>query len=151
MFWSTASADIDTTFMAIVGIKKITINDKSLSKWGSTRLRVSLVLDTTGSMASDGKIDALKTATKNLITQLQNAVTTDGDVYVSIIPFSKNIKVDYDYYTDSWIDWADWNSGTEYPEKFKFQAVQLGPDRAGLVLPVLHQQLRIPVHERASQ
>ena len=84
--------DIDTTFMAIVGIKKIAISGKALSKWGSTRLRVALVLDTTGSMADDGKINALKTATKKLITQLQNAVTTDGDVYVSIIPFSKNVN-----------------------------------------------------------
>ena len=102
--------DIDTTFMAIVGIKKIAISGKALSKWGSTRLRVSLVLDTTGSMADDGKINALKTATKKLITQLQNAVTTDGDVYVSIIPFSKNVNVDSDYYTNSWIDWTDWDS-----------------------------------------
>ncbi len=105
-----ASADIDTTFLAIVGIKQISIGSKALSKWGSARLRVALVLDTTGSMADDGKINALKTATKNLIAQLQNAVTTDGDVYVSIIPFSKNVNVDSDYYTDSWIDWTDWES-----------------------------------------
>jgi hypothetical protein len=40
-------------------------------------------------MSDDGKIVALKTATKNLLTQLQGAVTINGDVYVSIIPFSK--------------------------------------------------------------
>ena len=36
---------------------------------------------------------ALKTATTNLLTQLQNAVTNDGDVYVSIVPFSKDVNV----------------------------------------------------------
>ncbi len=105
-----ASADIDTEFMSIVGYNKMTVTGTSVSKWGSTRLRVALVLDTTGSMASDGKIAALKTATKNLITQLQNAVSTDGDVYVSIIPFSKNVNVGSDYYNDSWINWDDWDS-----------------------------------------
>jgi hypothetical protein len=36
------------------------------STWGNTRLRVALVLDDTGSMANDGKMDALKIASRNL-------------------------------------------------------------------------------------
>ena len=59
----------------------------------STRLRVALVLDNTGSMADDGKMTALKTATKNLLTQLKSAAVNNGDVYVSIIPFSKDVNV----------------------------------------------------------
>ena len=104
------SADMDTDFMAILGYKTITVTGTSTAKWGSTRLRVALVLDTTGSMASDGKIDALKTATKNLLTQLQGAATTNGDVYVSIIPFSKNVNLDPSNYAGNWIDWTDWES-----------------------------------------
>src|SRR6185295_4048832 len=69
----------------------------------------ALVLDTTGSMNDDGKIDALKTATKNLLTQLQAAATTDGDVYVSIIPFSKDVNVGKSNYNASWIDWSEWD------------------------------------------
>ena len=56
-------------------------------KWGNTRLRVALVLDNTGSMADDGKMAALKTATNSLLTQLKTAASNNGDVYVSIIPF----------------------------------------------------------------
>ncbi len=89
----SGTVDMDTEFMAILGYKTITVAGTSTTKWGSSRLRVALVLDTTGSMASDGKIDALKTATKNLLTQLQSAASTDGDVYVSIIPFSKNVNL----------------------------------------------------------
>jgi len=105
---ATGTADIDTEFMAMFGIKKITVTAQSTSKWGSTRLRVALVLDTTGSMDDDGKIGALKTATKNLITQLQNAATTVGDVYVSIIPFSKNVNLESSNFNATWIDWTDW-------------------------------------------
>ena len=106
----SATVDMDTDFMAILGFKTITIAGSSTTKWGSSRLRVALVLDTTGSMASDGKIDALKTATKNLLTQLQNAASTNGDVYVSIIPFSKNVNLGPANYNATWIDWTDWEA-----------------------------------------
>ena len=89
----TGSADMATDFMGVLGYKTITVTSSATAKWGSTRLRVALVLDNTGSMAQSGKITALKTATTNLLTQLQNAVTNDGDVYVSIVPFSKNVTV----------------------------------------------------------
>ena len=73
------------------------------------RLRVALALDNTGSMASDGKIGALKTATKSLLDQLKAAATNNGDVYVSIIPFSKNVNVGTSTYTNAnWVDWEDW-------------------------------------------
>ena len=106
----TGSADMDTAFIGILGYKTITVTGTSIVKWGSARLRVALVLDTTGSMAADGKIAALKTATKNLLTQLQSAASTDGDVYVSIIPFSRNVNLDPANYNANWIDWTDWES-----------------------------------------
>ena len=106
----TGSADMATDFMSIFGFDKITVSGSSTSKWGSVRLRVALVLDTTGSMNDDGKIGALKTATKNLLTQLQSAVSVDGDVYVSIIPFSKDVNVDPTNSSANWIDWSDWDA-----------------------------------------
>src|SRR5206468_8393090 len=72
-----------------------------------TRLRVALVLDTTGSMAQDGKIDALKSATKKLLDSLKGAVGVAGDVYVSIIPFSKDVNVGASNYNANWILWDD--------------------------------------------
>jgi Flp pilus assembly protein TadG len=102
------SADMKTEFMKILGFKTITVGGSATAKWGTTRLRVALVLDTTGSMADSGKMDALKTATKNLLDQLQGAASVDGDVYVSIIPFSKNVNLNPANYNASWIDWTDW-------------------------------------------
>jgi hypothetical protein len=99
-----------TDFVGILGYKTVTVTGSSTSKWGSTRLRVALVLDNTGSMALDGKIAALKTATANLLSQLQTAATHDGDVYVSIVPFSKNVNVGAANVSADWIDWTDWES-----------------------------------------
>jgi len=78
--------------------------------WGNSRLRVALVLDNTGSMSQSGKIGALKTATSNLLTQLQNAANVNGDVYVSIIPFVKDVNAGSSNYAANWIDWTAWDA-----------------------------------------
>lgn len=110
----SASATVYTDFMGIMGIKQMPISVSSTTAWGNSRLRVALVLDNTGSMADSGKITALKTATNNLLTQLKSAATNNGDVYVSIIPFVKDINTDPVNYAANWIDWTDWeaNNGT---------------------------------------
>ena len=102
--------DVPTVFMGVMGFSKITVNGSSTAKWGSQRLRVALALDNTGSMADDGKMTALKAATKTLLAQLKAAAGTNGDVYVSIIPFSKDVNVGSSNYTGNWIDWDDWES-----------------------------------------
>jgi Flp pilus assembly protein TadG len=106
----SAGATMKTSFMGIIGFSQIDISSTSTVTWGNSRLRVALVLDVTGSMASAGKMTALKTASKNLLTQLQNATTTDGDVYVSIIPFAKDVNVDAANYKQSWLSWTLWDA-----------------------------------------
>ena len=103
-------ADVPTTFMGIVGYNAITVTGASTAKWGSSRLRVALVLDTTGSMAEAGKMTALKSATKNLLSQLKSAATHDGDVYVSIIPFAKDVNVGSENINADWINWSYWDA-----------------------------------------
>ena len=105
------AVDVPTTFLRVLGsssMQNITVSGSSTTKWGTTRLRVALVLDNTGSMADDGKITALKSATHSLLTQLQNAASTNGDVYVSIIPFNVDVNVGSANYNGNWIDWSDW-------------------------------------------
>ena len=104
------SATVDTNFLSVLGIDTIQITASTTSTWGNTRLRVALVLDNTGSMSQSGKITALKTATNNLLTQLQTAVVNPGDVYVSIVPFVNAVNLGATNYAASWIDWTDWNA-----------------------------------------
>ncbi len=109
-----ASGTVKASFTSLIGVSSIQIGASSTVKWGNSRLRVALVLDNTGSMDDDGKIGALKTATKNLLTQLKTAAVNDGDVYVSIIPFVKDVNLGSSNYKATWIDWTDWdaNNGT---------------------------------------
>src|SRR4029077_6201030 len=102
------TAVVHTNFLGVIGIDHVDIKSVSVSSWGNTRLRVALVLDNTGSMADDGKMDALKTASHNLLTQLQQAAVHPEDVYVSIVPFSKDVNFGSDNYTQSWLRWDLW-------------------------------------------
>jgi Flp pilus assembly protein TadG len=101
-----ATAEVPTSLLGVIGIDKIDLNLSSTSKWGETRLRVALVLDNTGSMADSGKMTALISATKSLLGQLKNAVTTNGDVYVSIVPFVKDVNLGKSNYNSDWIYWG---------------------------------------------
>jgi Flp pilus assembly protein TadG len=106
----TASANVKANFMGLMGVSTMKVGADSQVKWGNTRMRVALVLDNTGSMQDDGKMPALITATKTLLTQLKGAAVNNGDVYVSIVPFVKDVNVGSNNYQANWIDWSDWNS-----------------------------------------
>jgi Flp pilus assembly protein TadG len=102
-----ASSNVKTNFMGLMGFSQMKVGVDSQVKWGNSKMRVALALDTTGSMADDGKMDALKIAVKSLLVQLKSAASKDGDVYVSIIPFSKDVNVGKSNYAQSWVDFAD--------------------------------------------
>jgi Flp pilus assembly protein TadG len=106
-----ASASVDTTLLRIMGFNRLRVTASSTAKWGaSSQLRVALVLDNTGSMADAGKMSALKTASKNLLAKLQSAATSNGSVYVSIIPFSKDVNVGAGNYSQPWVRWDFWDA-----------------------------------------
>src|SRR3954468_18978690 len=105
-----ATANVKADFMNLVGTSQMKVGVDSKIKWGNTKLRVALVLDNTGSMADDGKMSALQTATKGLLDQLKGAAAADGDVYVSIIPFVKDVNVGASNYKAKWIDWTDYGT-----------------------------------------
>lgn len=118
-----ANATLKTYFTQLIGIPTIDVNVTATATWGSTRLRVGLVLDNTGSMADNGKMTALKAASHNLLKQLQAAVTTDGDVYVSIVPFAKDVNVGASNYGAPWIDWTLWDNANRRYDRQRRQWV----------------------------
>ena len=137
----TATGTLATKFMKIMGYQNLNINVASTVKWGNQRLRVALVLDNTGSMADNNKIGALQTATNNLLTQLKNAVVNNGDVYVSIIPFVKDVNVDPVNYNALWIDWTDWDasngkcSSSKYSDKSHLHSRRARFGRRTITIP----------------
>jgi Flp pilus assembly protein TadG len=101
---------IITEFMKVAGFPTMNYNTSSTTTWGNVRMRVALVLDVTGSMADDGKMDAMKPAAKALVDQLSAIATTNGDIYISLVPFSKDIMMGSSFKNATWIDWTDWDA-----------------------------------------
>ncbi|MBX9709489.1 MAG: pilus assembly protein [Xanthobacteraceae bacterium] len=104
----TANSTIQTDFIKVLGsqFNQLGLNGASTTKWGSTKLRVALALDNTGSMQDNGKIGALRTAATNLVNQLSASATNDGDVLISLVPFSKDVNVGTSNVGASWIRWS---------------------------------------------
>ncbi len=118
----SVSDNVPTTFLAAAdhllnstALNNMLVTASSTVVWGQTKLWVALVLDNTGSMSqtdSSGtsKISALQTASHNLITTLQSASTTVGDVEMSLVTFAKLVNIGTSYVNSSYIDWTDWDA-----------------------------------------
>jgi Flp pilus assembly protein TadG len=105
---------IATDFMRVAGFPNMNFGSTTTTTWGNVRMRVALVLDVTGSMSSAGKMDALKPAAKALVDQLSAIAVTPGDIYISIVPFSKDVNAGPSNYNASWIDWTNWLAEPPY-------------------------------------
>lgn len=118
----SGNATVNTSFISVIA-STVNISATSVSTWGNTRLRVALVLDNTGSMTDSDKIGALKTASHNLLSQLNAAAVHPEDVYVSIVPFVKDVNVGPSNYNQPWVRWDLWEevngkcSNTTYKNK----------------------------------
>jgi Flp pilus assembly protein TadG len=111
----SASGSVTTDFMKVAGFPNINFGSSSTTAWGTTKMRVALALDNTGSMADAGKMAALIPAAKNLIDQLKSSAASPGDVYISIVPFSRDVNVGASNYNQSWVDFTAWDNDPANP------------------------------------
>jgi Flp pilus assembly protein TadG len=101
---------IETGFMRVAGFPTMDFKTSSTSTWGNVRMRVAMALDVTGSMQNDGKMPAMQTAAKALVDQLSALAKNPGDIYISIIPFAKDVNLGTSYVNESWMDWSRWDT-----------------------------------------
>ena len=114
--------NMPTTLVSVIGINTMPVQASTVVVWGQLKLRVSLVLDNTGSMCEPDsnpcpgdnnpniKINALKTATTSLLALLKGAAVNAGDVKVAIVPFTVAVNVGAANYAASWMTWTDFDA-----------------------------------------
>jgi Flp pilus assembly protein TadG len=110
----SGSGSLATDFMRVAGVPNMNFNASSTTSWGSSLLRVALVLDNTGSMADYNKIGALQTAAKNLVSQLSALAQNNGDVMISVVPFEIDVNIGTANVNASWLRWDSWDP-SNYP------------------------------------
>jgi Flp pilus assembly protein TadG len=116
----STTASMPTTMLKLAGIDTMTVAASSSVVWGQLKLWVSLVLDNTNSMTETdatgtSKFSALKTAAHQLLTMLQGASASPGDVQVAIVAFTRDVNVGTSYATASWVDFTDFRAAPPTP------------------------------------
>jgi Flp pilus assembly protein TadG len=111
---------IKSMFMGMVGYPTMDIGAYSEVDIGSSALEVALVLDTTGSMNQQGRLDGLKVAAKDLVQQLFQDSDPSSYLKVGVVPFSNYVNVGLNNRNKTWLnvpaDFTDPQScGNTYP------------------------------------
>jgi Flp pilus assembly protein TadG len=106
----TADHDFPTTIMSLTGIEKINLVATSQIMKAMRPIEMVLVMDTTGSMASSGKIDGAKTAARDLLSTVYGGtlaqVPESEYLRVALVPFAAGVRLDKNAY-DFNLNWVD--------------------------------------------
>ena len=102
----TGTTTLPTIFWRVLGKQSVDISATGEVLWGIKKLNLALALDNTGSMNSNNKMTELKKAAHTLLTTLQNAEKTPGDIKISIIPFATDVNIGTGNAGASWLSWS---------------------------------------------
>lgn len=89
--YAAAKVELGTTFLTMVGIDSLTAAADSMAEERIDGVEISLVLDISGSMASNSRLSRLKPAAKDFVTSVIGA-SENGKVSVSIIPYATQVS-----------------------------------------------------------
>jgi Flp pilus assembly protein TadG len=106
----TASHTFPTTIMSLTGIEEINLSSHSQIMKAMRPIEMVLVMDTTGSMASDSKLAGAKTAARNLLSTVYggSAASFPESEYlrVALVPFAAGVRLNKNAY-DFNLNWID--------------------------------------------
>ncbi|MCC7482909.1 MAG: hypothetical protein IT541_15430 [Hyphomicrobiales bacterium] len=106
----TADHDFPTTIMSLTGIEEINLVATSQIMKAMRPIEMVLVMDTTGSMASSGKIDGAKTAARDLLSTVYGGtlaqVPESEYLRIALVPFAAGVRLNPNAY-DFNLNWVD--------------------------------------------
>jgi Flp pilus assembly protein TadG len=100
----TASQRMPTTLMKMAQINTMDLESYTEVSRSIGKTEVVLVLDNTGSMENDNKLDALKEAATELTEVLFGDDTESDTMKMAIVPFSVSVNVGPQYTSETWLD-----------------------------------------------
>ena len=87
------NTNVATTFSRIAHIDKFSLRREATATMGITEIELGLMLDVTGSMNRNGKLRALKNATKDLIRAVVPKGRNANRVRIALAPYSEQVNV----------------------------------------------------------
>ncbi|HRD75920.1 MAG TPA: pilus assembly protein TadG-related protein [Hyphomicrobiaceae bacterium] len=89
----SVKAAVATTFGKIAGIPSIDFDKSASIVYIAKRIELAMVVDVTGSMNSSGKIDALKSAAREVVDTLLSGNPSPGTIRIGLAPYSAAVNV----------------------------------------------------------
>jgi len=100
-----AEVDYKLAFGGLLGKDTIRLSADSESGYGVVQnVQIALVLDNTFSMYTNGKMNALKTGARNLVSDVE---ALGGNNKIAVVPFARYVRIPESLYTASWLDIPD--------------------------------------------
>ena len=100
----TVSGVVPTTFMQLANIGTVDVGASTTINKKERNIELVLVLDTTGSMASSGKMAAMQSAAKKMVQDLFQNKSTSDTLKIGVVPFSGAVNIGTD--NSGWLDKA---------------------------------------------
>ncbi len=107
----SASLTYDTLIAKVVGHETIISQIASEVAMGNLTVEVALVVDNSGSMASNSKITRLQEASRSMVDKIFAAATTSNKpnpISFSVVPFAASVNIGSDNAGKPWMDINGW-------------------------------------------
>jgi len=103
-----SDAVMETTLLQVIGVTEMELAFSTEVEQNSNHIELALALDNTGSMRSNGKIQALRDAATILVDVMYEADKADERVKIGLVPFVTTVNIKdtttTGSYNSSWID-----------------------------------------------
>jgi len=98
-----ASAKLNMIFASLFGMDSFVISTRAEVVYSTTKVELVLALDNTGSMLNNGKITALREASRDLVDQLLPEGASEENVAIGIVPFNYMVRLPTSFRTENWM------------------------------------------------
>ena len=117
----TVSGEVPTTFMKLAHIETIGIGVTNTITKKERNIELVLVLDTTGSMGSGGKLAALKSAAKKMVDTLFDGKATSDTLKIGVVPFAAAVNIGTNKLNSGWLNKATYTAANNSADPIPFE------------------------------
>ena len=101
---TTVSGQVPTTFMQLANVNAVDVGASATITKKERNIELVLVLDTTGSMGSGGKLTAMKSAAKKMVDTLFDGKGTSTTLKIGVVPYAAAVNIGTDKLNSGWLD-----------------------------------------------
>jgi Flp pilus assembly protein TadG len=132
----SGSARYNTFFLGVIGIDNIDVEADTTVQREVQGLEVVLVLDNTGSMASNNNIGTLREASENFVNILFDSTNNPSSIRVGMVPYSSSVRIGR-YGLGQYLDGSVYGDGYEFvnlPDEMEYTTDYTSSDWYGCVV-----------------